>query len=1074
MHALSRRLLRPSIAAALAMLALGSCTDERDFTRPSSTRLYTTPTGLVTANPPQIVSGAGDISTCGNNNDEATARLLDALPGGVFTLGDNVMPNGATSEFANCYEPTWGRHKARTRPAAGNHDYNTSGAAGYFAYFGAAAGEPGKGYYSYTLGAWHVVVLNSNIPTTAGSAQDTWLKADLTAHPNQCTLAYYHHPLYSSTGGSGSGGATYSGVRNLVSDLYAGHADLILNGHRHFYERLAPMKPDGTADPVNGVREIIAGTGGDGGGTLTNIFPLSEARNGSTFGVLKLYLYDDSYAWKFIPVAGKTFTDSGSTACHFSGSGGGGGGGGGGVSATNSTVAASPTSFTAGSGSSTITVTARDGNGSTMSGATVTLTVSGSGNTLTPSAGSTDGSGVFTSTLTSSVAEVKTVSATINSTPITQTAQVTVNPSGGGGGGGTIGQTLLTSGASATNGRPYTTASIAPAANALVTIAVLSRLSTGAVTPTVSGGGMTSWTQVASVDYDLIATPAARLVVFRAMSASPGSGAITLSFANSMGNAQWVVSQWTGVDQSGTNGSGAIGQIGRANGNSVTALAKALGAFGNANNVAYGLVGAGLNGPAVTPGAGFAEITETSTGEKTLLESQWATNLTTVQGSLSSAANAGLLAIELVAGGGGGPSVSPTLSTVSATSPITAGGAGSTITVTAMDGSGNPISGATVVLSVSGTNNTLTPIGLTDGSGMATSTLTSTKADDKVVTATINGVAITQQASVTVAPAPAAALTFTTQPSTTQANAPITPAVAVEIRDAYGNRVNSAASVGMAFGTNPGSGTLAGTLPQTAVNGVATFSDLAINNVANGYTLTASSTGLTSATSSAFNVTLAVAISHTLLTSGNNAANGHTFTTASIAPAANALVTLAVLTHASPTAAPDPTVTGGGMSSWVVVASLPFGSGTPLSRLTIYRAMSASPGSGPITIYSSPALGNLQWVVSQWTGVDNSGTNGAGAIVQTGWASGTALNGLSVTLAAFANASDVALGVFGIGSNAAVASPGAGFTTVSQVASGESTVGDLFAEWVVNRAVVNANWSNKDGGALGLEIRSKP
>jgi hypothetical protein len=867
------------------------------------------------------------------------------------------------------------------------------------------------------------------------------------------------------------------------------------------------------------------------------------------------------------------------------------------------------------------------------------------------------------------------VSATINGTPINQTAQVTVNPSGGGGGGGTIGQTVLTSGAVAANGRTFTTASIAPAANALVTIAVLSRLSSGAVTPTVSGGGMASWTQVASVDYDPIATPASRLVVFRAMSASPGSGAITLSFANSMGNAQWVVSQWTGVSQTGTNGSGAIGQIGTANGNSVTALAKTLGAFGNANNVAYGLVGASLNGPAVTPGAGFAEITETSSGEKTLLESQWATNLTTVQGSLSSAANAGLLAIELVAGGGGGPSVSPTLSTVSATSPITAGGAGSTITVTARDGSGNPISGATVVLSVSGTNNTLTPIGLTDGSGVATSTLTSTKAEGKVVTATINGTAITQQASVTVAPAPAASLAFTTQPSPTQANAPITPAVTVETRDAYGNPVNAAASVGMAFGTNPGSGTLAGTLSQTAVNGVATFSDLAINNVANGYTLTASATGLTSATSNPFNITApapsaslstvvagtpsfaaggsssitvtvkdglgnplsgvtvalsstvggdgitqpatatdvngvtagsvsatsagtrtitAVAgavtinqkpvltvsagpadggtstvaatpstitagtgsaaitvtvrdqygnpvsganvvlsaspttgntltgggltnasgvatgslsstevetktvsataggtaiaqtaqvivtnqppasITHTLLTSGNNAANGHTFTTASIAPAANALVTLAVLTHASPTAAPDPTVSGGGMTNWVVVASLPFGSGTPLSRLTIYRAMSATPGSGPITIYSSPALGNIQWVVSQWTGVDNSGTDGSGAIAQTGSATGNAVSGLSVALAAFSNSANAAYGVFGIASNTAIASPGSGFTTIAQQASGESTVDDLFAEWAVNKTPVNATWTSKDGGALAFEIKAGP
>ncbi|HEY6108415.1 MAG TPA: metallophosphoesterase, partial [Gemmatimonadales bacterium] len=245
------------VLATLAILPLASCSDERTLTQPPDGTRYTTPTGLVTANPSQILVGAGDISTCGNNSDEATAQLLDAIPGTVFTAGDNVMPNGTTSEFANCYDPTWGRHKGRTKPAAGNHDYNTSGAAGYFAYFGAAAGEPGKGYYSYPLGAWHIVVLNSNIATAAGSAQDTWLKADLAAHPNQCTLAYYHHPLYSSASGSGSGGATLSGVRPFVNALYAAHADLVMNGHRHIYERIAPMKPDGTADPALGLREFV-------------------------------------------------------------------------------------------------------------------------------------------------------------------------------------------------------------------------------------------------------------------------------------------------------------------------------------------------------------------------------------------------------------------------------------------------------------------------------------------------------------------------------------------------------------------------------------------------------------------------------------------------------------------------------------------------------------------------------------------------------------------------------------------------------------------------------------------------
>jgi hypothetical protein len=267
-------------------------------------------------------------------------------------------------------------------------------------------------------------VLNSSISMNGGSAQDTWLQNDLAANPNLCTLSFFHHPLYSSTGGSGSGGLTYSGVRRPWDIMYPAGVDLVLGGHRHFYERLAPMKADGTSDPVTGTREIIVGTGGIGGGTLTNIHPRSEVRNGNTFGVLKLYLYDDSYAWKFIPVAGQTFTDSGSTACH----GAPGSGGSGGVSASQSTVAAAPSSFTAGSGSSSITVTVNNSSGTPISGASVVMSATGTGNTFTPSTGVTNGSGVFTSTLTATGAGAKTVSASANGVAILQTAPVTVTP----------------------------------------------------------------------------------------------------------------------------------------------------------------------------------------------------------------------------------------------------------------------------------------------------------------------------------------------------------------------------------------------------------------------------------------------------------------------------------------------------------------------------------------------------------------------------------------------------------------------------------------------------------------------
>jgi len=740
----------PCLLVALA-IAVASCSDAGDLTRPVS-RTFTTPTGLVTANPPEIFVGAGDIGTCNTNNDEATAKLLDNIPGTVFALGDNVYENGTKTEFQNCYDPTWGRHKARTKPAAGNHDYNTSGAAGYYSYFGAAAGDPSDGFYSFELGAWHVIVLNSNISMTTTSKQIEWLKADLAAHSNLCTLAYWHHPLYSSTGGSGSGGVTYSSVRPLVDVLYAGGADLMLAGHRHFYERLAPIKPNGSRDDAFGVREIIAGTGGKSGGDVSNKFPASEARDGTTFGVLKLYLYEDGYAWKFIPIAGKTYTDSGSTGCH--------GAPGGppppppsGVSASRSTVSAAPTTIAAGGGS----------------------------------------------------------------------------------------------------------------------------------------------------------------------------------------------------------------------------------------NVA-------------------------------------------------------------------------------------------TITVTARDGSGNPVSGATVVLSASGSLNTLTqPAAPTGADGVATGTLSSNVAQQKIVQAVINGVTITQNATVTVEPGPATRLAFDVQPTNAPPGAIISPAVEVDVADQFGNRVASTADITLAIGTNPGGGTLSGTTTVTAVAGTATFSDLSIDNQGIGYRLEASTPGLTNATSTPFDITSSSVstISHTLLTAGTNVVNQRIYPTAAFAPTANALVTVAVLEQSSLGTPPIPTLSGGGMSSWDVVATVTFDGSLPLRRLTLFRALSAAPGSGQLTITSTMTLSHAQWIVSQWDGVDPSGANGAGAVVQTGSASGNAVNGLTVALAAFGNANDVAYGAFGVVKNAVAVTPGAEFTEISEQPSGESTPGDLEAEWGTNVATIVATWANLNAGALGVEIKAR-
>ncbi|HKC47975.1 MAG TPA: Ig-like domain-containing protein [Gemmatimonadales bacterium] len=260
-----------------------------------------------------VFVGAGDISDCGNDNDEATAKLLDGIAGTVYTLGDNVYSNGTATEFSQCYDPTWGRHKARTKPAPGNHDYNTAGATGYFGYFGALAGPSGRGYYSFDLGNWHIISLNSEVSMSAGSAQETWLRADLAASTKQCTLAYWHKPRFSS----GTNHGSLSSAQPLWQALYDFGAEIVLNGHEHNYERFAPQTPTGAADPAKGIREIISGTGGeshynDEGTPLAN----SEVFNGTTFGVLKLTLGAGTYSWQFIPVAGQSFTDSGSGSCH--------------------------------------------------------------------------------------------------------------------------------------------------------------------------------------------------------------------------------------------------------------------------------------------------------------------------------------------------------------------------------------------------------------------------------------------------------------------------------------------------------------------------------------------------------------------------------------------------------------------------------------------------------------------------------------------------------------------------------------------------------------------------------------
>ena len=232
--------------------------------------------------------------------------MLDDIEGTVFTTGDNAYPDGTQDQFANCYGPTWGRHTSRTQPVPGNHDYHTEDARGYFEYFNNI-----PEYYAYTLGSWRIYALNTEISVSATSAQVTWLQDDLAAHPSLCVLAYWHKPRWSS----GLIHGDSSRIQTIWKMLYEAGAELVVNGHEHNYERFAEMDASGSA-VSQGLREIVIGTGGQGLYKFGTIQPGSETRNDSTYGVLKLTLNDASYDWQFIPIAGESFTDSGSSTCH--------------------------------------------------------------------------------------------------------------------------------------------------------------------------------------------------------------------------------------------------------------------------------------------------------------------------------------------------------------------------------------------------------------------------------------------------------------------------------------------------------------------------------------------------------------------------------------------------------------------------------------------------------------------------------------------------------------------------------------------------------------------------------------
>jgi adhesin/invasin len=736
-----------------------------------------------------------------------------------------------------------------------------------------------------------------------------------------------------------------------------------------------------------------------------------------------------------------------------------------------------------------------------------------------------------------------------------------------------------------------------------------------------------------------------------------------------------VVSQWTGVDQSGTNGSGAIGQVDSARGDAVSSLSVPLVAFANANNVGFGAMAANANPPFVTPGSGMTEIVEASANENNVLEAEWGTNQNTIQASLTSAKTAGLLGIEIKASGSGAPTVSASLSTVTASSPLTAGSGTSNITVTVKDGSGNPMAGVAVTLSATGSGNSITqPADPTDAFGVATGTLTSTGAGAKTVTAVAGGVTLNQQPVVDVfaGPPDAAQSTVSANPTSIE-QITGTSTITVTVKDQFGNPVNGSSVVLGASGTGNSFGQPAPTNASGVTTGTLSSSDLQTetvtataggvllnqqpsititppvptpsaslstvvastpsftaggsstvtvtvrdggNNPMNGVTVTLSATGngntitqpvgttdgsgvatgtlassgagsktvtavagsvtlnqqpvvtVTAGPADAGQSTLSVSpasipvttgtsnitvtvkdafgnpvtgsnvvlsalpttgntllgggltdglgvatgtlsstvaetktvsataggtpitqtqavtvtppssgITHTLLTAGNDVPNQAVYTTASVAPAANALVTIAVVGHRSTAAAASPTISGGGMSSWVEVATITFSTvGTPLKRMSIFRAMSASPGSGPITITFPATESNASWVVSQWTGVNTTGTNGSGAIGQVlNTVRADGVTSISATLAALGSPNNVAYGVVGTSGTAIGINPGAGFAEISEQKPNESPNGILEALFGANQTVPSASWTGAFSAAiLAIEIKAGP
>jgi acid phosphatase type 7 len=324
---------RVALALVAAAAALAACGSPATRAQPVGAReTVVAAAGDIACDPtdPSFNDNAGTPTAC---HEKATSDAVLAMaPAAVLALGDLQYVHADARYYQVSYHPTWGRFKAITRAVIGNHEGGEGGSnKAYFAYFGAAAGDPKKGYYSFELGGWHVIALNSNCGLygfngshggcDAGSPQDTWLQQDLAAHPTGCRMALFHVPRFTSSADHHSDAASDRTLTTLWEDLYSAGVDVVLNGHAHVYERFAPLNPAGGIDEASGIREFVVGTGGDNHGDFGPVVPGSGYRDNTTFGVLKLTLRTDSYAWDLVPdgTPGGGAADSGTATCHRTG-----------------------------------------------------------------------------------------------------------------------------------------------------------------------------------------------------------------------------------------------------------------------------------------------------------------------------------------------------------------------------------------------------------------------------------------------------------------------------------------------------------------------------------------------------------------------------------------------------------------------------------------------------------------------------------------------------------------------------------------------------------------------------------